>query len=114
MKNKDIESTSKALEEILSYNKTKPFLIMSDNDSSFLGSEFQKVLVKYDIHHDPNAVGDHNSLGIIDNFAKRIKTILTAMFLKNNNTRWFHVLENIINHYNRSENEALNGLSRGY
>ena len=33
------------------------------------------------------------------------------MFLKNNNTRWFHVLDNIIAHYNRSENEALNGLS---
>ena len=33
------------------------------------------------------------------------------MFLKNNNTRWFHVLENIINHYNSTENEALNGLS---
>ena len=42
LKNKDIESTSKALEEILSYNKTAPNLIMSDNDSSFLGSEFQK------------------------------------------------------------------------
>ena len=53
---------------------------MSDNDSSFLGSEFQKVLVKHDIHHDPNAVGDHNALGIIDNFAKRIKRILTAYF----------------------------------
>jgi hypothetical protein len=66
MKNKDIESTSKAIEEVLSYNKIKPNLIMSDNDSSFTGLEFQKVLVKNDIHHDPNAVGDHNSLLIID------------------------------------------------
>ena len=50
-------------------------------------------------------------LGIIDSFAKRIKTILTAMFLNKFNNRWIHVLDNIINHYNRSENEALNGLS---
>ncbi len=57
---------------------------MSDNDSSFMGSEFQKVLVKNDIHHDPNGVGDHNSLGIFDNFAKRIKRILTAQFLQTN------------------------------
>ena len=96
MKNKDIDSTSKALEEILSYNKTKPYLIMSDNDSSFLGSEFQKVLVKYDIHHDPNAVGDHNSLGIIDNFAKRIKRILTAYFLQTKKKNWIDAFSEVI------------------
>ena len=47
----------------------------------------------------------------MDNCYKRIQTILTAMFLRNNNTRWNHVLDNILTHYIRSENEALNGLS---
>ena len=50
-----------------------------------------------------NALGDHHALGIIDNFAKRIKTTLTAMFLKNNKTRWIDYKEGIVNHYNRSE-----------
>jgi len=111
MKNKDIDSTSKALEEILSYNKTKPYLIMSDNDSSFLGSEFQKVLVKYDIHHDPNAVGDHNSLGIIDNFAKRIKRILTAYFLQTKKKNWIDVIQKIVATYNVSPHSSLGGFT---
>jgi hypothetical protein len=111
MKNKDIESTSKALEETLSYNKSKPNLIMSDNDSSFLGSEFQKVLVKYDIHHDPNAVGDHNSLGIIDNFAKRIKRILTAYFLQTNKKNWIDVIQKIVTTYNVSPHSSLGGFT---
>ena len=111
LKNKDIESTSKALEEILSYNKTAPNLIMSDNDSSFLGSEFQKVLVKHDIHHDPNAVGDHNALGIIDNFAKRIKRILTAYFLQTKKKNWIDVIQKIVATYNVSPHSSLGGFT---
>ena len=111
LKNKDIETTSKALEEVLSYNKTAPNLIMSDNDSSFLGSEFQKVLVKYSIHHDPNAVGDHNALGIIDNFAKRIKRILTAQFLQTNKKNWIDIIQKIVRTYNVSSHSSLGGFT---
>ena len=111
LKNKDIESTTKALEEVLSYHKEKPFLIMSDNDSSFMGSEFQKVLVKNDIHHDPNAVGDHNALGIIDNFAKRIKRILTAQFLQTNKKNWIDIYQKIVRIYNYSPHSSLGGYT---
>ena len=111
IKNKDIETTTKALEEVLSYNKTAPNLIMSDNDSSFLGGEFQKLLVKYDIHHDPNAVGDHNSLGIIDNFAKRIKRILTAQFLQTKKTNWIDIIQKIVRMYNYAPHSSLGGLT---
>ncbi len=55
---------------------------MSDNGSSFLGEKFKKLLSEYNINHDANAVGDHNALGIVDNFAKRIKRILKAQFLQ--------------------------------
>ena len=111
LKNKDIESTTKALEEVINYNKAPPNLIMSDNDSSFLGSEFQKLLVKYDIHHDPNAVGDHNSLGIIDNFAKRIKRILTAHFLQTKKKNWIDIIQKVVKTYNSSPHSALGSFS---
>ena len=111
LKNKDIDSTTKALEEILSYNKSSPDLIMSDNDSSFLGDKFQKLLVKYNIHHDANAIGDHNALGIVDNMAKRIKRILTAQFLHTQNKNWIDNIQNIIINYNISPHRSLDGLS---
>jgi hypothetical protein len=111
MKKKDIESTSKALEDVLGYNETKPYLIMSDNDSSFTGLKFQKVLTKYDIHHDPNAVGDHNALGIIDNFAKRIKRIITAYFLQTKKKNWIDVIQKIVATYNVSPHSSLGGFT---
>ena len=111
LKNKDIESTTKALEEVINYNKEPPNLIMSDNDASFLGSEFQKLLVKYNIHHDPNAVGDHNSLGIIDNFAKRIKRILTAHFLQTKKKNWIDIIQKVVKTYNMSPHSALGTYS---
>ena len=90
---------------------TKPRSIISDHEAAFLSNEFSNYLDKLQIPLNINALGDHHALGIIDNFAKRIKTILTAMFLKNDNTNWIKYIDNIIQHYNRSSHEALNGLS---
>ena len=89
----------------------KPRCIISDHDSAFLGNEFSTYLDKLQLPLNVNALGDHHALGIIDNFAKRIKTVFTAMFLKNNSTRWIDSLNNFIAHYNKTENEALEGLS---
>ncbi len=52
-----------------------------------------------------NALGGHHALRIIGNFAKRIKTILTA------NTTWINSVNNIAQHYNRSPHGSLNNLS---
>ena len=45
-----------------------------------LSKDFTEHLDKLQIPLNVNAISDHHALGIIDNFAKRIKTILTAMF----------------------------------
>ena len=111
MKNKDILSTTLALEEVINYNKNSPDLVMSDNDASFLGDKFQKLLVKHNIHHDPNAVGDHNALGIVDNFAKRIKRILTAQFLHTQSKNWIDNIQKIIRTYNASPHRSLDDIS---
>ena len=58
----------------------KPRCIISDHDPAFLSNEFSSYLDKLQIPLNVNALGDHHVLGIIDKFAKRIKTILTAMF----------------------------------
>ena len=111
LKNKDITSTTKALKEIIPYNKTGPNLIISDNDASFLGDLFQRQLTDHNIHHSPNAIGDHNALGIIDNFAKRIKRILTAQFLETNKKNWIDSIQKIIKIYNASPHSSLGGFT---
>jgi len=59
----------------------------------------------------PNAKQDHRALGIIDNLAKRIKTILTKTFLVNKNQRWIDKIQNIINIYNNTSHISLDGLT---
>ena len=58
-----------------------------------------------------NALSDHHALGIIDDFALRIKTILTALFLKNKSTNWVNSIQNIVRHYNNRPRSSLNDIS---
>ena len=85
--------------------------IMSDNDASFTGSEFQKVLNAHVITLETNAIGDHNALGIIDSFARRIKRILTAQFLEFKRNRWIDNIQDILTTYNQTPHSSLGDFS---
>ena len=111
MKSKDVSDVIAALKTMFKLSKEKPILIMSDNDSSFLSNECQEFFAKENIISEPNVLGDHNALGIIDNFAKRIKGILGKYMLKNKSDDWVDELHKRIILYNKSPHMALNGLS---
>ena len=89
----------------------KPRSIISDHEGSFISKEFTAYLDKLQIPLNVNAISDHHALGIIDNFARRIKTILTKMFLKSNNTKWTDDIDRIVFQYNTMSNAALDNLS---
>ena len=86
-------------------------VILSDNEGSFQSNIFEKYLDDNNILLTPNAKQDHRALSIIDNFAKRIKTILTKTFLVSKNKRWLDKIDNIINIYNNTPHIALEGLT---
>ena len=111
VKNKTIDSTTKALDKILTGNNFIPHTITSDNDSSFLGHEFQKYLDKHKILLFPNVKDDHFALGIIDNMAKRLKLTFGKIFLKTRSKNWIDYLNRVVKNYNDSPNRSLNGLS---
>ena len=73
--------------------------------------QFQKVLDENDIILNTNVKGDHFALGIIDNFAKRLKLIFAKKFLKNKTKNWVQYLHEIITTYNNSPHSALDGLT---
>ena len=64
----------------------------------------------YDIIHNAVPVGDHASLGIIDRFARTLKTILHKRFVKYNSTNWVDNLSKIIEQYNNSPHSAINDI----
>ena len=103
------QSPSKVLKE-----KTKSYAIhqlITDNEGSSQSNIVDKYLEDNNIILTMNAIHDHRVLGIIDNFAKRVKTILTKTFLINKSTRWLDIIDGIVDIYNKTSNAALDGLS---
>ena len=108
---KDSEAVTKAFARILAFNKVQPRSIISDNDAAFQKLIFQKLLELKEIAINYNALHDHHVLGIIDNFARRLKTILTTTFLKEGNTQWLDRLQRILDIYNQSQHSGINGIA---
>jgi hypothetical protein len=108
MKSKDISEVIKAFEMII--RKEKPYIIICDSDSTFLSNEFDKVLDKNKIALNPVSLNDHHSLGIIDRFARTIKTILHKRFIKYSDKNWVDYLPKIIQNYNNSPHSALDDI----
>ena len=110
LKTKDSEALTAAFQKLLGKAGVKPRSIISDHEAGFLIDPFQKLINKYNIALNVNALHNHHALGIIDNFAKRLKTILTTYFLKNKTTKWTDQLQNIIRVYNNSEHSSINNF----
>ena len=107
MKTKDIDDCTMGLNKIFKIAGLTPKTIMSDNDSSFKGGIFQKLLKRYDIDHDMNIVGDHHALGVVDRFARTLKSILTKIFLRNEKNNWYDYLEKVIDRYNNTPHSGI-------
>ena len=107
MKTKDIDDVTNALNTIMKKNDVTPKVIVSDSDSSFTGFEFQKLLKQHEIIHNTVIINDHHSLGIIDRFARTLKTIFSKLFIKNKNTDWISHLDSVINRYNNNPHSSI-------
>ena len=110
-KNKEAITITKALQTIIDENEEPPRVVTGDNDSDYKTTEFSKLLDKYEIVLDMNVLNDHNALGIIDNFAKRIKLFFTLKFLKTKSKNWVELLPGFIKNYNNSEHKSLDYLT---
>lgn len=89
-------------------------VIRSDSDSAFLGGvnqgderDFQQVMDKNDAIHETVKIGGHSALGIIDGFARTLKTVFARFFLESGNTNWISELDIIAHNYNNTPHESL-------
>lgn len=107
---KHTTETVKALQHLIDDNYI-PKILTSDDGGEWAG-EFKKLMDKHNIHHQIY-VKDHRALGIINNFSKRIKSILFKYFSSsdNQNLNWVSYLEKFMKTYNDTSHDGLCGDS---
>lgn len=108
LKNKGHSSVTEAFNELISQNK--PLVVMSDNGSEFINTEFKDNLEEKHISQNLAQVGDHHALGIIDRFIRTIKERIYKHFTDKNTTKWIDVLPSIIQSYNNQPHGALEDI----
>ena len=111
MKRKNNVSVLHAFKSIIQDNHCKPTVIISDSDSTFLSNSFDEFVKEHHIIQNVVPIGDHHSLGIIDRFALTLKRILTKQREITKSSNWIDSFDKIINVYNKTDHEALGGLS---
>ena len=108
---KSSDELTSNLYSIFLQSKAIPTIIISDNDAAYHGKPFQDMLSEHHILHSENVPGDHNAMGIIDAFAKKLKIILSKYFLRNRKTRWLKILPEIIKTYNNTPHSGIADLT---
>ena len=113
MKNKDNANVFESFQKFMTDSNLKkytPTILMSDNDSTFINSQFQQILNNNDIIHKPNILNDHHALGLIDSFARTLKKTFTRIFLQNDSTNWTSHIDEVLDNYNDMPNSALKNI----
>ena len=108
MKSKDTESCLDALEYIIHKKaKTRPRGMIADQDAAFQDKEWQHVMTENEIAFTMNALKDHKALGIIDNFAKVMKSSLNKFMEDDKTYKWTDYYQTVIDNYNKGTHTSI-------
>jgi hypothetical protein len=107
MKNKEAQTVTDAFRSILKVADNIPQVLVSDTDSSFTSREFKKLIEKEKINNVFVPIGDHNSLGIIDRFARTLKQQLAKIFVITKKSNWVDYIDSIVHNYNNKPHSGI-------
>lgn len=110
IKTKTEKELCKVLKDVLSKINQRGFIVSqldSDNETSFLSNNFQKILEENGIKSNLSQVGDHHSLGIIDRFCRTLRDVLKRYSIAYNTNNWIDVIDKIIHNYNNKIHSTL-------
>ena len=113
MKKKDNDNVQESFKKFLQQSgiqNNTPTILMSDNDSTFINKSFQEILEKNKIIHQPNIIDDHHALGLIDRFARTIKTIFTRLFVQTKSDNWIDHIDEIVANYNNNGHTSIDNI----
>jgi hypothetical protein len=108
---KNGENCAGALQSIIMEHKVHPRVILCDSDAAYFSKAFEEVLDANKIVLNNVVVNDHKAMGIIDNFAARLKLIFSKLFIRNKNHRWANKLQTVINTYNNTPHSSIGNLT---
>ena len=101
---------SKAVKELKScfqkiFNERKPKYIWSDQESAF----FSKEMLQFFKDNDVKIYYTHSHLKavIIERFNKSLRELMMKSFVKNNNTVWYNILQELIKTYNNRYHSTI-------
>jgi hypothetical protein len=95
-----------ALQQAIKDIGAEPLQIVSDSGTEWMAG-VKTWMKERGIFHRTVEIGDHNSLGIIDNFAKFIKNSLGRHFTHSQKTEWLSYLPTLIKNYNDTPHSSL-------
>ena len=88
-------------------SKAWPNAILADQDSAFNASDWQDLMTGHKIAFSTNALQDHHALGIIDRFARVVKTVLNKQMQDEGSRRWLDNVDYMMDNYNNSEHSSI-------
>lgn len=106
LKQKSIKETTQAMRKFFSKEFT-PQVIVSDNDSAFLGKQFQDLLKAKGVRHYTNNVTSHSMLAIVDRFIQTLKSKLVKYLERTKTKKWVHILSRVVDAYNKTPHSGV-------
>ena len=100
LKSKHGEEVKVALTKLFEKTKRRPIMIQTDKGTEFMNLPVQNVLKKHHIKFFTTF--SERKASIVERFNRTIKGIMFRLFTKNNNRRYNHMLNDIVNKYNNS------------
>ena len=97
-----------ALESILQDLDHYPNTLITDEGLEFYNKNVEEVLDKYGIHH--YSIKTKMKASVVERFIRTLKSRLEKYFYKNKTKRWFDVLDQLINNYNKTPHRSI-GMS---
>lgn len=101
LKNKDAATVWEAYDKIVTENKLKPSIVMSDNGSEFMAI-LNKKLENAGVKHWTGTPGRPQSQGIIERFNGTIKKYIEQGITSTKKKEWVRYLQTYINNYNNT------------
>ena len=104
--NKKPETVLDAYEKI---TRNQPIIVLEHDDGKEYLGDFLRYIKNNNLINITIETGNHNALGIINRFSRTLKTNVEKYLNFNNTTKYYDVLDKLVDAYNDTPHQSLGG-----